>query len=42
MNVVPSPLDRLLQLEKRVDWLQSLQAQPPLPRELEAASQQVV
>ena len=35
MNVVPSPLDRLLQLEKRVEWLQSLQAQPPLPRDLE-------
>ena len=30
MNVIPSPLDRLLQLEQRVEWLQSLQVQPSL------------
>ena len=35
MNVIPSPLDRLLQLEERVEWLQSLQVQPPLSKDHE-------
>lgn len=34
MNVIPSPLERLLQLEHKVEQLLSRQAQPPLPRDL--------
>lgn len=35
MDAIPSPLERLLQLEHNVEQLLSRQAQPPLPRDQE-------